>query len=261
MKDVAIITVTRERPTLLRRALLSVRLQDCYAGIRHYVIIDDCPETSDFFSHESSASSCEVHYCKRESHEMTGPSRCALLLNYGVSIASEEWVAFLDDDNEYEHNHISSLLKCAESQQTCAVHSYMQMFNPDGSPFTEERNPWCLDPEETRKEYQWMVSRGVRTKGSNVIKDSLDPKDHSPVDLGEWLLRRDILLEIPFVTEYTANDLKIGRHEDDIFLEDLASRGEPIACSQLPTLRYYLGGYSTKDGGYANPYTEACRHE
>jgi hypothetical protein len=261
MKDVAIITVTRERPTLLRRAMLSVQLQDCYARIRHYIIIDDCPATRDFLSRESFASSCEMHYCKRAPHEQTGPSRCALCLNCGVSIATEKWVAFLDDDNEYEPNHISSLLKCAESHRTRAVHSYTRMFHPDGSPFTEERNPWCLDPEEARKEYQLMLSRGVRTKGSNVIKDSMDTKDHSPIDIGEWLLRRDILLEIPFVTEFAADDLQIGRHEDDIFLEELSSRGEPIACSQLPTLRYYLGGYSTKDGGYANPYAEVPRHE
>jgi hypothetical protein len=137
----------------------------------------------------------------------------------------------------------------------------MHLFHPDGSPYTEERNPWCSNPDEARKEYQWMLSRGVRTKGSNVIKDSIDLKDHSPVDLGEWLIERDVLLEIPFVTEYTDDDLLIGRHEDDIFLEELLSHGESIACSQLPTLRYYLGGYSTKDGGYANPYSEVPAHE
>lgn len=261
MHDVAIITVTRERPMLLRRAMRSVQQQDCYARIRHYVIIDDCPETYKMLDRENFAFSCEVYYFKRKPHEQTGPNRCALCLNYGVSKLTEKWVTFLDDDNEYDRNHISSLLKCAESNGTRIAHSFMRMFNQDGSPFTEERNPWCSDPEEARKEYQWMLSRGVRMNGSNIIKDSLNPEDHSPVDLGEWLAQRDLLIDYPFVTKYTACDLQIGRHEDDIFLEQLLSRGEPIACSQLPTLRYYLGGYSTRDGGYANPFVGDPKHE
>ena len=165
-----------------------------------------------------------------------------------------EWIAFLDDDNEFESNHIASLLECAEATGCRAVHSHMQMFHRDGRPFLEAGNPWCSDPDEASKEYEWMVSRGVRTPGSNIIRDSMNPQDHSPVDLGEWLLRRTLLLEIPFCTEYSADDLLVGKHEDDKFLEELVAREERVACTGKPTLSYYLGGYSTRDDGYANPY-------
>ena len=253
-KDIAIITVTRERPLLLNRAIRSVVNQDCYCRINHYIIIDDCRETLDFLYQNSLTTYCNAQYLKRGPNETTGPSRCAFCLNNGVSITSERWIAFLDDDNEIEYNHISSLLSCAEKVGTRAVHSYMKVFHSNGQPYLEKRNPWCSDPEESLQEYQWMLFKGVRSKNSNVFKDSIDPSDHSPVDLGEWLLRRDLLCEIPFVTQYSEDDLKIGRHEDDKFLDGLLSTGEPIACSCLPTLHYYLGGYSTKNGGYVNPY-------
>jgi len=165
-----------------------------------------------------------------------------------------EWVAFLDDDNEFEPPHIESLLQCALETGCRAVHSYMKMYHRDGRPFIEERNPWCNDPEDAAAEYRWMVTRGVRSPYDNVVRDSMDPEDHSPVDLGEWLLRRDLLEEVPFETEFSAQDLAIGRHEDDVFLDALRDRREPVACSGLATFRYYLGGYSTAYGGYPNPY-------
>ena len=111
-------------------------------------------------------------------------------------------------------------------------------------------------PSEAAAEYQWMIARGVRFPGDNVVRDSLNPDDHSPVDLGEWLLRRELLLEMPFETEYPEEDIRLGRHEDDKFLDALVARGEPVACTHKATLKYYLGGFSTLQGGYDNPYAK-----
>lgn len=257
MKDIAVITVTRTRPKLLHRAILSVQKQACISRIMHYIIIDDCQETRDFLYKKRLNLYCNILYLGRQSFEQTGPARCAVCLNYGVSKANAKWIAFLDDDNEFEANHISSLLNCVEKHGYRAAHSYMQIFNSDGTSFVEERNPWCHDPEEAKKEYKWMLSRNVRTNGTNIVRDSINPEDHSPVDLGEWLLRRDLLVENPFETEYSDQDMSIGRHEDDILLEELIKKHEPIACSGLPTLRYYLGGYSTISG-YENPFSKGA---
>lgn len=253
--SVGILTVTRNRPEALLHAIRSVCAQECGAVLTHLVVVDDCDATCQSLT---ALVAPPQHLCwrflPRGPEDVTGPRRCAQCLNCGVRMLDTDWIAFLDDDNEFEPSHIASLLETAQQSGCRAIHSYMKMYHANGHPFIDERNPWCGDQDEAASEFRWMVARGVRSPGSNVVRDSIDPDDHSPVDLGEWLLRRDLLDEIPFQTEYSDNDLEIGRHEDDVFLETLIERAEPVACTGKATFRYYLGGYSTCNGGYANPY-------
>ena len=251
-----VVTVTRERPELLLRAIRSVVAQECEAPISHLIIIDDCsPTLATLSAFRTPSWHLAWRYLPRTPGDETGPARCAECLNLGVQALDTKWIAFLDDDNEFAADHLSSLLACALETGCRAVHSYMRMYHRDARPFVEERNPWCRDSAESRKEYLWMVFRGVRTPGDNLVRDSMDPEDHSPVDLGEWLLLRELLHAIPFETEYSEDDLRIGRHEDDKFLDALRDQGEPTACTKRPTLHYYLGGMSTCHGGYENPYS------
>jgi len=45
MDSITVITVTRNRPQLLERAILSVRSQDYPGHVMHLIIVDDCNQT------------------------------------------------------------------------------------------------------------------------------------------------------------------------------------------------------------------------
>jgi hypothetical protein len=93
-----------------------------------------------------------------------------------------------------------------------------------------------------------LAAKGVFQPGSNIVRDRVDPWGHPDpartVDMGEWLFDRKLLLDHQFCTEYSAEDWFNITTEDDKLMEDLVNNGITVACSELPTLRYYLGGYS-----------------
>ncbi|MBS1789631.1 MAG: glycosyltransferase family 2 protein [Acidobacteria bacterium] len=245
--SIAVATITRGRPGLLQRAIVSLHNQDYSGPVTHLVVVDDCPDTRAFLDAKMLDKTL-WHYSAREAGEKSGPGRVANLRNLAVRLASASWIAFLDDDNEFEPNHLSSLLDCALRSGSRAVHSHMKIFWPDGSPYLESRMPWWRDSEEGKELYNNLCTKGVFQPGSNIIRDRADPLGHPDpartVDMGEWLLERKLLLEYPFPTVYDHIDWANATCEDDKLMEILIQNGVGIACSELPTLRYYLGGYS-----------------
>jgi glycosyltransferase involved in cell wall biosynthesis len=248
--DVTVVTLTRHRPDLLERAIRSVEDQRTTAALEHLVLVDDCPTTARLLAarppgrvplrHESHGRSARVQ---------SAPAWCAALRNHGARAARGRWIAFLDDDNELAPDHLDALLATAAACDVRAVHSWLRLRNRDGTPFTEPRDPWRRDPAASHARYQWALDRGVRTPGSPIVRDRCDapgtPDPVRTVDTGEWLLRRDLLLAVPFPTDLAGRDRSGSVYgEDDALLDSLVALGEPVACSRRATLLYTLGGYS-----------------
>jgi glycosyltransferase involved in cell wall biosynthesis len=258
--SITVVTPTRKRVKLLRRAIASVQQQDYHGEIHHSIIVDACPETASFLFLQSPnpafASSIAWTVLERDAHEIDGSQRAALLRNHAVRNAQTRWIAFLDDDNEFKSNHLSSLVQCAQRKGYSAVHSQRELYFADGQPYTEARFPWDHDRTEGERLHQELCELGIFQAGSNVVRDRIQPDDGSPplpisVDTGEWLIDRELFLRYPFsTTEYEENDWPglQGRRqgEDDRFMWTLVKNHVPIACSELSTLKYYLGGYSNE---------------
>lgn len=247
--SITVITITRQRPQLLKRAIASVEQQDYSGSINHLVIIDECETTRRSLEKDARLPDWLVwQSIPRTPQERSGPWRLSKLRNLAVQLASSKWVCYLDDDNEFESNHLSSLIACAEQTGCRAVHSYEKIFQRDGTPYLEPRLPWCRDPEEGKRQYAELYSKGVFQPGSNVSRDRADPLGHPDpirtVDMGEWLFERQLLLEYPFPEEYTQEDwLKITTEDDKLMLKLIENR-VPIACTKIPSLKYYLGGFT-----------------
>lgn len=246
---ISVITLTRKRPDLLGRAIASVQNQKCNSIIEHIILVDDCEDTrTELRRGGNIPANVKWHWVDRNQGEHSGPSRCAKLRNFGVSLAKNKWIAFLDDDNEWKDNHLDALLRCAVDNRLRAVHSHRILLYRDGTPFAEARFPWCRDPEEARRLYRQLCERGVFTPGSPVVKDRADLKGHPKpvrmIDMGEWLIDRELLEAIPLRLHFTDQDGDSVFGEDDKFLADLIDRNEPIGCTNIPTLLYYLGGFS-----------------
>ncbi|HET9015583.1 MAG TPA: glycosyltransferase family A protein [Thermomicrobiaceae bacterium] len=261
LPSVTVITITRGRPALLGRAVASVRAQTYAGPVTHRILVDDCPATASMLAEASDSSGVALEWrlVPRGLHDLDGPSRLARLRNQAVRDSASDYVAFLDDDNEIEPDHLDSLVGRARDTGSHAVHSWRRLFLADGAPYLEARLPWKRDRDEGARIYQDLCGRGVFQPGSNVARDRADPKGHPDptrtVDMGEWLFDRALLLEIPFCEHYSHQDWLDVIPEDYKLLRSLIEHDVRIASTGLPTLRYYLGGYSNAFSPDARPAT------
>lgn len=252
--------------------MASVYAQDFEGDIEHVVVIDDDPRAISGVRRAPTRPGLRVipKLVPRpadEVNEQPGDRRCvyprlARLLNFGVRCCSSEWVAILDDDNAYEPNHLSSLMACAIANNARAVHSGRRLFWADGAPYLEEKWHTVENPEESTRIFNLMCEHGVRVRGTNILLDRADPLSSSSsfrpssvvqaedpvflIDQNVWLLRRDLLLEIPFPESYSEEDFKTNTAPDDKLLRALLVNRVPIFSTSLPTVRYYLGGISNR---------------
>jgi glycosyltransferase involved in cell wall biosynthesis len=268
--SIAVVTLTRHRPEMLRRALAAVAAQDYAGPIEHVIVIDDEPDTVPLVEAAPRRPGLRVvPHLVRRTPEETGPDarhrrsaypRMARLFNTGVRVASSRWISFLDDDNEYEPNHLSSLYAVASARGVRAVHSARQMVWADGSPYLDEVFPSAPNPEEGVRIYELMCERGVWIRGTNILQDQVDPVQTTfrnstvigpddptfLVDQNVWLIERDLILELPIPETFTEADIEDNTCPDDKMLEVLVRNNVTIVPTGLPTVRYYLGGASNR---------------
>lgn len=270
---ITVITVSSGRRNLLRRAIGSVRAQDYAGPVIHLVVGDDCAERVAGLEAEVGAPdpagperSLRIEVVQRPADER-GPDsaergsvypRLARLLNIGIARAATPWVAFLDDDNEYEPDHLSSLRRFAAARGLGAVHSARAMVWTDGSPYLEPFFPGAPNAEEGARLYRLMCQRGVWVEGTNILKDRADCEqdgfsnstvmaDDDPtflVDQNLWLVSREILLRHPVPEEFTQAEIDANTCPDDKMLEALMRNGVAFESTGQPSVRYYLGGIS-----------------
>lgn len=251
---VTVITITRGRPDFLRRAMRSVRDQDCENPIHHVIVVDD-DEAAYLPVAEGVAAgpaapdrSTEWHFERRGPADVPGPPLLARLRNRAVAWAATPLVAFIDDDNIFDRNHISSLVQCLRKSGCPAVHSQRRLVHRDGSPYLAKVSPWKREITAAVARYTELRRHCVYVPWSNVIRDQVLPRDMPDriqmVDTSEWLFTRELVSRIPFPEMFTNEDWLKMTGEDNKLLAALVAADIPIASTHMPTLIYTLGGYS-----------------
>lgn len=236
---VTVVTATRRRPELLTRAIDAVTNQCCDHIAQHLIIVDDCTETAEMLA-EMPTDLVRFVEIPRRHGEITGVYRLAKLRDIGANMVGTPWLAYIDDDNEWESTHIHELLATAEQSGCPAVHSWRAMTYRDGRPYLRDIFPWGKDDETGHAEYWRRVRLGAITPGSNVYRDGVATE----VDSGEWMLATELVRKFTFQCVLEGDDWINRIGEDDKFLEKLLAAEVPIACSERPTLLYRLGGDS-----------------
>lgn len=249
MISITVVTLTRHRKELLKRCIESIKAQAYKGLIKHIILIDECEDTMRLLETNTTIPDwVEWHWMPRTAKDKSGPWRVSRLRNIAVEKSNTDCVSFLDDDNLYESSHLHTLVECMERTGCPAVHSHERIFWPNDKPYLDQRIPWCRDPEQAKVQYLELCSKGVFKPGSNISYDRADPKGHPnparTVDMGEWLFRRELLLKYPFIEEYSEKDWNDIITEDDKLMYTLIEEGVQIACTNLPTFRYYLGGFT-----------------
>jgi 3-dehydroquinate synthetase/MoaA/NifB/PqqE/SkfB family radical SAM enzyme len=243
-----VVITTGDRETLLE-CVASVFRQD-YAPIELVVIVDGDRPIPPFGDPPVTCSvrTVQIPRARRVRGRAQTYKHFAWLRNVALELVRTPSVAFLDDDNVWSPDHLSSLARAAAGPGVIAAHCWRRVVGSDGRPAQLLKFPWLPagTPAE-RDAYNECVRGGVFADAGSVIRDSVTAAVGAQVglvDMGAWLFKREALAGYRFPETYSDEDLAYGVGEDDRLLQYLRGCEGTIVCTQRPTLTYRLGGFS-----------------
>lgn len=251
--SVAVVTLTRDRPLELRRNLESVRRQ-IHPNVTQYVVGDRCSYMGEPNNLRELRKEFPgvVFACNNERLDDYLPTHLARLRYAAVRESGADAVAILDDDNEYEPEHLSSLVAVMELQNAAAAHSWRSLWSASDSPWlVVDKDPWVADERLAKISFDVLSRYGILESGSNIVRDSLSYDDRpGRIDSNEWLLSRSLFEAYAVPHEASPAERRMQFTEDVLLSRKLIADSVEVACSQRATVRYYMGGYSNHN--YAN---------
>lgn len=256
-EKVSVITVTYNREELLLRGMKSIADQD-YAGPIEHIIVGD---GSDFLGKQEDRIRSFYQRLNRPLEVVVihgvrdldryAWERVASHQNHAAREASGEYLVNLDDDNTFAPNHLSSLhAKISEGYE--AAYSWRYMYNANGAPYLVDRYPWLIGNDVLRERLLFKIQceAGTFQPGSNLVRDGLYLDymgyPYCTVDASEWMYRRKLFTSglLKFIDSYSYEDILFGHSSDYMLNKRIKELGLKVACTQLPTLNYYLSGNS-----------------
>ncbi|XUK63978.1 hypothetical protein ABMA10_18610 [Plantibacter sp. RU18] len=248
--SVAVVTLTRNRPHALRRNLASVKRQN-HQNVTQYVIGDRC----EFLSSDLNLRALQEEFPDAVFSRNTArvddylPTHLARLRFNASRQATADVVAVLDDDNEYEFDHLSRLLHSMDEAGSDAAHSWRSLWAADGRPWLiQDEDPWVPDQRLSKISFRALSALGVLKTGSNIVRDSLSYAGKpGRVDSNEWLLSRALFEEYAAPHQASRAERRLQFTEDVLLSRRLISDAVCVATSPHATVRYYMGGYSNQN--------------
>jgi len=248
---ISVLIVSNRSTETVRAAIDSIAAQD-YDGRIHVVVIGDNSEWKnddlitdlpDRFLLETFSVSTSTSF-----NMLPTVARVARFRNMAIAARNGRYVCFLDDDNRWESDHLSSLVATIEASEAVGVHSWRRLVDPSGNDWFADRFPWGRDAIRSAQLFDLLCGANVMAKGSHLFRDRahLSPNGEilGAVDMGAWLFRSEFFESERFAIEYSEWEIENSVTEDDKLLASIMTANVPIACSSRPTLIYRLGGYS-----------------
>lgn len=258
---ISVITVTR-RPSNWLRCIETVEAQSYPGHLQHLFLVDDRATDGTVLHPARRPDHVQLVHSSRSSTDVDGPSRLAHLRNEAISYVGPGYIAFLDDDNSWEPDHLESLWSTARTTRAEIVHSQRRLFEEDGRPYVRPEFPWGRDEISRRAIYAYCVAAGIMEPGSNIVRDRFEMR-FTWIDLGEWLFPPGFFPADPFDPDYGAWDWFNISVEDKSLPRLVYESGMRCESTGKATLRYYLGGYTNRyDGGglyWQRPLTRLAR--
>jgi hypothetical protein len=242
---ISVVIVTLGRPQL-EEAMESVYQQDFTGTIRLLVIGDNCQKLP---INLPTPPHIKLTVGNTRLNQDGNPyHRVARLRNIACCLVNTRFFCFLDDDNLWEKDHISTLIDLIQKTGFLAVHSWRKLINHDGKFVIPNRYPWLPSGSLSEQMFSIYCQHGVMNPNDSIIRDrstlNVGEQDYGMVDMGEWLFDRELFSLIQFNEDEPSGKHQLHSGEDDKLLRDLKKLAVPTACTSKPTLLYRLGGFS-----------------
>lgn len=175
--------------------------------------------------------------------------RVSRLRNHAITFGTAPLIAFIDDDNLWEPDHLASLLDTLQHNNALAAHCWRCMIDSSGQEKIPKRFIW-RNPSDPMSDKLFEIYReaGVFSEHDAIVRDRVslihDGDNVGMVDMGEWLLRRSLFNDFKFPEEFSHIEIATMNGEDDKLLSYLRANCIETACTEQVTLKYRIGGFS-----------------
>lgn len=252
---ISVITVSN-RPGNLLRCAAQVRRQRVDTDVEHVIVVDGLELDPCLPEELQREGSCVSLVSAPSEPRRFVFEKLGALRNLGVRQSTGSLLAFLDDDNEWEDNHLASLeAVLRHNPDADFAYSWRTLLNRDGTPhLVRGLYPWGWGADLSRRKalFQIQHAAGILSEGSSLAKDQYgfvyEGRPYSCVDTSELLVRRSLFSRVRYREDYSYTEILYGFCDDYLFGIALLEAGAQGVCTELPTLRYYLGG-SSQEGG------------
>jgi hypothetical protein len=210
--SITVITPTIGTP-YLAKAIESVQAQT-YGRVEHVIIVDGPAGADAVQAMLPKAPRHPVHVITLPFNTGAGGFNGHRIYGAAVFLVSGRYVAFLDEDNWFEPDHLSRLMNLIEVNGLEWAYSLRQLVDCDGLP---------IGPDDCESLGRWPSWEGA---------------DIHVVDFSCYLVRRDFLLRYSMIFHRRYRDEMCP----DIALCNLLLAGAPnFACSGAYSLNYMIG--------------------
>lgn len=250
MKSIAVITFAmKSRKELLLKCIDSVKNQLTDCEIKQYIFYKD--EQVVEYLDKNIGIDCGIKTIKYDEINIPYISmKMAILRNMAMKYVDEDYLCFLDDDNEINPLHIQSLISLIINNKVEAAHSWRYLVHDDNSLFDGSYYPWHNKNDSKTKSliHSWCVDNRLIIPGSPVLRDRyIEDENHlniSNIDMNEWLFSTSMIKSIQFDEDFSQSDQENELAEDFKLLLRLKNNNITYICSGLASVKYRLGGFS-----------------
>ncbi len=248
---ISVIILTKNRKAKLLKAISSVSKQDFKNAIEILLIGDNCDYLESIelpkLSKNITVKRHNIILDKSIDKNLI-VHRVATIRNFAIKLASQNCISFLDDDNLWETNHLSSLMDTLQTHQCKASYSWRKLFLNNGKPWIPTTWPWIGSDVPQKKLLHIYEKLEMLDLKTNILKDKFEAvynnRDYATIDMGAWLFKKELFDVVSFKTDYTKEEVNCLVTEDDQLLLDLKKLNFTVHPSKKSTLKYYLGGFS-----------------
>ncbi|OOS00734.1 hypothetical protein B0187_00070 [Haemophilus paracuniculus] len=221
--SVAIVTATIGKPEL-ERAIKSVQAQTY--PCRHYVFVDGEQFWAEAKAILSRYPNVIATYLPMNTGRLSWKNSCINAI--APFMVEEDYLAFLDDDNWFEPNHIETVMACLKTHRSDYVYSLRNFVDLNGD-FV------CRDTIESighfshkvpEKLYVPLLCNGVE------IPITVTTPQYSLIDVGCYFLPKSVAISVAQAW------YEGGEKNDANVFRELNQRGMIGKCSGLYTLNY-----------------------
>lgn len=137
------------------------------------VVIPTLPERADLLANAINSVNAQTLAPYEVIVEEVRPDEDAgVTRNRGLERVQTPWVAFLDDDDEFEPQHLQVLIDGAKAADTDVVYSWFRILKGDGQLRTVDDMLWLIDVDGLRKSafgLAWNSHMNVALSKNNFI--------------------------------------------------------------------------------------------
>ncbi len=252
-QGITVVVLTQNRKESLAKAIESVANQDYDAPLELIVAGDNCSYLESIKLPKNN-NKIVLRKCNFNldlgDHPNPIVHKVATLRNLVVKLASHNFISFLDDDNLWEHDHLSTLMHSIERAKSIASYSWRKLYLRNGKAWIPETWPWIGSDIPQKKLFGIYRKLGMMDSTTNILKDRTEAifkgRDYATVDMGAWLFKKDVFNVLSFKTDYSKEEGNSLVTEDDQLLIDIKRLNFSVSPSRKATLRYFLGGFSNE---------------